>query len=585
MTGDEHGASESLVPSEPRELTPRSAALVRRGLDDLTQINAIANQIDEFVAALMRILQDRRACAEAAKSIIELGPTLDLRQDKVTQLLWALVVTIRGSFETGRDTSRSLLGDNYPGKPSEELRRLLMRALESLVGPVGDSGDAVIAALKRGSLDTRIEAAAWLGKYEIHKAVGYLRSALDGSTDVVLTMVLRYALAWLGFEDPDVVYGEMVQHATTGSDERLRDRCRYYLFDPPRWLSADTLGRSICLLAAHEDKELASLVTCLLTSAFATRGETSPDMTPTVPLDNCSNPVLDDIISVASEAFLRQSGLFDGHQSVDPANHARVLQVAQDWWYSTGRVSGQGDEKRDLVTLYHRLVQMIETRDARARSDSRRTDDRPSPDSINERHDLAFSYLQRGELRDAIREYREILRQSPHDGGAHFNLGQALRQTGRLDDAIGHFREALTLEFASDSEAHYNFANALWQRRLLNDAALEYRKALRLSPALPDTHLKCRLNLGLLLRESGDLDAATDEFRRATMLAPDSADAHAQLGSALTSLGKYDEAIPELREAIRLHPHHTLALVNLATALGKQGRWDEVLKLRDGFPS
>jgi len=579
MTRDDPTNPNPLIPWPHRELTPQSAALVRRGLDDLTQAKATADRIDELAAALYRISTDPRACAEAAMSIIELGPIPNLWQGKPTELLWALVITVRNSYETGTDTMRSLLGDDYPGKPGEQLRRLLMRALVSLVGPIADPADAVIAALKRGKLGTRIEAAGWLGKYEIHKAAGRLRNALDGSTDVVLTMVLRYALAWLALEDPDRVYSEMVQHAITSSDERLRDRCRYHLFDPPRWVSADTLGRSIRLLAAHEDEQLASLVTYLLTYAFSGSGEASPGTGPTIPLDHCSDPVLDDIISVAFEAFLCDSGLLDRHQGVDPTDYGRVRQIAEDWWHSTGRVSGESDKERGLVMLYRRLVQMIQTRDTRAGRDRHRTPDTPSPRATHATHELAFSYLRRGQLRDAMREYREILRERPEDGTAHFNLGQALRQTGRFDEAIAEFRHALALEFSTDSEAHYNLANTLKQRRLLDQAAAEYREALRLSPALPDTHVKSRVNLGGVLQETGDLDGAINEFRNAVRLAPDSPDAHCNLGGALNDKGEVDEAISEFREALRLRPNHDLAFVSLASALASKGLIDEVAKL------
>jgi tetratricopeptide (TPR) repeat protein len=584
MVTHESTNSSSLIPAGARDLIPRSSVLVRRGLDDIARRSVTAERIDQLLAALRRIYRDPQACAEAAKSVIELGPVLDLRDDNVARLFWALVVCIRHEFETGRGTLTSLLGPDHPGKPSPELRQLLTRALESFVGPIGDSGDAVIAALKRGKLDTRIEAAAWLGKYEIQKAVGHLRNALDRSTDVVLTMLLRYALAWLALEDPDVVYREMVQHATTTSDDRLRDRCRYYLFDPPRWVSADTLGRCICLLAAHEDEQLASLVTYLLTYAFAPRGQTTPNMAPTIPLEHCSDPVLDAITKVAFQAFLRETGMTHRYEGVDATDPARVLQIANDWWRSTGHLFEQNGDKRQLVMLYRRLAQIVEDKDARARKERRGPQDRPPQESIDASHELAFAYLQRGQLHDAIQEYREILRRRPHDAWARMNLGQALRQTGRLDAAIREFREALAHGFASDSEAHYTLANTLWQRRLLDDAAVQFREALRLSPSLPDTHLKCSVNLGLVLQESGQLNAAIEELRRAASLAPDSTDAHYCLGHALMDNGQLDESIPELREALRLQPNHKLAFLSLASALAAKGLMDELGKLVHGFP-
>lgn len=575
MTHDETTRGQQLIPFDDRKLALISTALAARGLRDIARMAATSERIDELIAALGMILREPEACAEAAKSIIELGPTLDLRQDKVAELFWGLVVHIRWGFETGRGTARSLLGDNCPGTPSQELRRLLTRVLESIVGPIRDSSDAVLVALRHGSIDTRIEAAAWLGKYEIQRAAVPLRIALDESTDVVLTQVLKYALAWLGLEDPDLVYREMVQHATSTSDERLSGTCRYYLFDPPRWVSADTLGRSICLLAADEDEEHAAQVTYLLTYGFGTRGAVGADMAPTVPLEDCSDAVLDGMMKVACEAFLRESGMTHRYESVDATDLGRVLEIAEEWWHSTGHLWEQKGERRNLVMLYRRLVQMVETKDARSRKDRHDPQDTASQESIDASHELALAYAQQGQLGDAIRLYREILQQRPDDGGAHSNLGEALRRTGRLDDAVREFREALAHGFGRDSEAHYYLANTLWQRRLLDDAAVEYREALRLSPSLPDTHLKCRVQLGLVLQQSGQVDAAIEEFRRAVGLAPDSAGAHCHLGEVLTDKGLLDEAIVELREALRLRPDFELALVTLVLALGKAGLVDE----------
>lgn len=577
MTHDETTQAQQLIPFGERKLALRSAALAARGLRDISRMAATSERIEELIAALGLIFREPEACAEAAKSIIELGSTLDLRQDKVAELFWRLVVYIRSGFETGTDTSRSLFGDDYPGKPSQELRDLLTRALESFVGPIRDSSDAVIVALQRGNLDTRIDAAAWLGQYEIRKARGHLRKALEETTDVVFALVLRYALAWLGLEDPDVVYREMVQHATSTSDDRLRDRCRYYLLDPPRSLSADTLGRSICLLAALEDQGHAAPVTFLLNHRFAIRGTIAPDMAPTIPLDNCSDVVLDGMIKVVWPAFLRDTGMTHRYPEVDPTDLGRVLRIATDWWHSSGQLFEQKGQKPELVILNRRLVQMISIRNSPARARTEAFLHEPTQAAIDRRHELGLSFLQSRRTYDAIREYREILRLNPDDHAAHYNLGGALRHIGLLDEAIREFKEALTGESELDGTAgtHYILANALWQAGLLDDAIVEYRKALRLPHQLPDTHLKCHINLGLVLQQSGQLNDAIEEFRRAASLGPDSADAHYNLGHALTDKGLLDEAIVELREALRLRPDFESALASLVSALVEAGLVDE----------
>jgi hypothetical protein len=129
MSEENKAASGDLVPSGKREPATWSAALVRRGLQDIAHLTVTADRIAHLVDEITHFLRDPQRWAEAAKDIIEVGPFLDLRQDEVGTLFWSLVVFVRTHFESGRDTSRELLGDDYPGKPTEEFRRLAMCAL------------------------------------------------------------------------------------------------------------------------------------------------------------------------------------------------------------------------------------------------------------------------------------------------------------------------------------------------------------------------------------------------------------------------------------------------------------------------
>ena len=74
-------------------------------------------------------------------------------------------------------------------------------------------------------------------------------------------------------------------------------------------------------------------------------------------------------------------------------------------------------------------------------------------------------------------------------------------------------------------------------------------------------------NLGLARANQRKLDEAIGEFRAASRIKPDFADAHCGLGFALQAQGKLDEAITEYRTAIRLKPDSALAHCNLLEAI------------------
>jgi WD40 repeat protein/tetratricopeptide (TPR) repeat protein len=71
---------------------------------------------------------------------------------------------------------------------------------------------------------------------------------------------------------------------------------------------------------------------------------------------------------------------------------------------------------------------------------------------------------------------------------------------------------------------------------------LEHRKAIELDPKSAYAHN----NLGLALRDQGDLASAVAEFRKAIDLKPDYAEAHCNLGDALRRQGEFQAALEEL---------------------------------------
>ena len=90
-----------------------------------------------------------------------------------------------------------------------------------------------------------------------------------------------------------------------------------------------------------------------------------------------------------------------------------------------------------------------------------------------------------------------------------------------------------------------------------------YRRALELQPAHADAHI----NLGRLLHDAGELDAATAHYRLALAARPDDRTAAFNLAVALEDRGALDDAARLYREVLRLHPDHADAHYNLSGIL------------------
>jgi Flp pilus assembly protein TadD len=84
----------------------------------------------------------------------------------------------------------------------------------------------------------------------------------------------------------------------------------------------------------------------------------------------------------------------------------------------------------------------------------------------------------KGNLDEAIAEFRDAIRINPNDASAHHFLGIALSKKAEVDqllyyDAMLEFREAIRLK-PDYAFPHFGLGNALAARKLLDDAVAEY---------------------------------------------------------------------------------------------------------------
>ncbi len=95
-----------------------------------------------------------------------------------------------------------------------------------------------------------------------------------------------------------------------------------------------------------------------------------------------------------------------------------------------------------------------------------------------------------------------------------------------------------------------------------------YRRAVELDPFHADAHV----NLGRLLHEDGEPEAAEAHYRVALSSDPEHATAAFDLGVALEDLGRVEEAIAAYRRALEIDPELADAHYNVAGLLDKSGR-------------
>ena len=155
----------------------------------------------------------------------------------------------------------------------------------------------------------------------------------------------------------------------------------------------------------------------------------------------------------------------------------------------------------------------------------------------------------RGDLEFAAENYKAALRLSPHLTACWCNLGNVRLKTGNAGEAIALYAQALTI-----NPAHWpsrtNLAQALMatQQHLLARALLTELIGERPQDA------QLHHQLGKLLFELNELQAALESFRRAAVLNPGDADTMYWIGGICQQLGEIDAAEAAYARAAQLQP-------------------------------
>lgn len=182
-----------------------------------------------------------------------------------------------------------------------------------------------------------------------------------------------------------------------------------------------------------------------------------------------------------------------------------------------------------------------------------------------------------GLTEEAERFYRAILAAQPNHPDANHNLGVLFRENGRLSEAIPLFK--LALDSNPQIEQFWlSYVGALTKNGEADAASRALAKAaanFSIEESSKPRFAEAYFNLGVLLKQQGEVGEAINCYIHATLLAPRFAEAHNNLGLLQRSSGRPYQAIDCFRRAIALKPNYDNAYFNFGVVLSELNRCDE----------
>jgi tetratricopeptide (TPR) repeat protein len=187
-------------------------------------------------------------------------------------------------------------------------------------------------------------------------------------------------------------------------------------------------------------------------------------------------------------------------------------------------------------------------------------------------HGLGLIWLQQGRHADAVSIFRRAIRINGNSAEAHHHLAVALVGLGRPQEAVKGFERALAIN-PNFVEAHDSLGHALQMLGRSEDAIAHHEKAVALNPGYASAHN----NLGNALQRVGRYEEAIAQYQAALRLRSPYPEAHNNLGLVLAKLRRHEAAVAHYESALATSPNHVHAHVNLGNSLMALGHREKAI--------
>lgn len=185
------------------------------------------------------------------------------------------------------------------------------------------------------------------------------------------------------------------------------------------------------------------------------------------------------------------------------------------------------------------------------------------------------AFYQNGDVKGAIREYKQALLLDPENVNVYNSLGVCYGVMEAFDKALEEFQTAISLD-PGEVMALYNagLVNTMIDD---NESALQYFLK---ADSLGNDVFELALHTGKLYCEMGEHSRGIEFLNKALKLNPESGPAHRYKGVCYAAMNNSEEAIAAFTKAIKVNPNDAVALSGLGYLYGLE---DKELEIATAF--
>ena len=187
---------------------------------------------------------------------------------------------------------------------------------------------------------------------------------------------------------------------------------------------------------------------------------------------------------------------------------------------------------------------------------------------------LGLCLYGKGELEQALSQFRAVLDVNPASEPARLLTGTILLKQGRVGDCIAEAGELLQAS-RGHAPAHNLLASAYLAQGSNDQALREFDRALALDPKIADAHLK----KGVFHFQHGRLQAGESELQAALRIAPEILDTRLLLGGYYLRVGDFEKALALLRQGLNGKKSDAVLYNNMAACMFGRNRRAEGVAL------